>query len=123
MKEHEQWLTSLGERLKSEREKQGLTQQALAVKANTKQDYIAQIERGSRNPSLRTFMNILFGLDISADYLIYGNDTKAKDMEVLIRDIVSFLSRRSVESVIVYYDVMRFLSKYIDSDNDRVLSK
>ena len=118
MTPQDQWLTSLGKRLKTEREKQGLTQQALADKANTKQDYIAQIERGSRNPSLRTFMNILSGLDISADYLIYGNDAKTEGMDVVMHDVISFLSRRSIESVTAYYDVIRFMSKFIDSKND-----
>ena len=69
------WLTNFGQRLKSERERQNMTQQTLAIKANTKQDYIAQIERGARNPSLRTLINILSALDISADYLIYGYDS------------------------------------------------
>jgi transcriptional regulator with XRE-family HTH domain len=64
MTTQEKWLSDLGARLKAEREKQGLTQQILAGKANTKQDYIAQLERGSRSPSLRTFMNILSALDM-----------------------------------------------------------
>ena len=115
MTNHSEWLTGLGARLKNERENRGLTQQALADKANTKQDYIAQIERGARNPSLRTFMNILFGLDISADYLIYGVDSQCEDKVLLINDIVSFLSRRSIDDISVYYDIIRFLSKYIDN--------
>jgi len=94
-----------------------LTQQALADKANTKQDYIAQIERGSRNPSLRTFMNILSGLDISSDYLIYGITNKQKnESEGVIGDFISFLQRRTAKDISEYYAVMRFLSKYIDTD-------
>ena len=119
MKKHDKWLSDLGSRLKTEREKQGLTQQALAVKASTKQDYIAQLERGSRNPSLRTFMNILSALDISADYLIYGTSKERTDaMAELLNDFSSFLSRRSVEDVTTYYEIVRFMSKYIDTDGD-----
>jgi len=117
MKNQDQWLSELGTRLKTEREKQGLTQQALADKANTKQDYIAQIERGSRNPSLRTFMNILSGLDISSDYLIYGiSDEQKSESEGVISDFVRFLQRRTAKDVSAYYEVVRFLSKYIDTD-------
>jgi len=114
MKKQDQWLSDLGTRLKAEREKQGLTQQTLARKASTKQDYIAQLERGSRNPSLRTLMNILSALDISADYLIYGTSKERTDaMAVLLNDFTSFLSRRSVGDVAAYYDIVRFISKYV----------
>jgi len=119
MEVKEKWLSDLGVRLKSEREKQGLTQQALAGKANTKQDYLAQLERGSRNPSLRTFMNILSALDISADYLIYGTSKeRAEAMDGILNDFNSFLSRRSVADVTAYYEIVRFMSKYVDTDND-----
>jgi len=120
LKDQEKWLSDLGIRLKTEREKRGLTQQALADKAGTKQDYIAQIERGTRNPSLRTFMNILSGLDISADYLIYGVTGEKKDaLEGIIDDFVSFLSRRNVADVAHYYEIVQFMSKYIDSDGSK----
>lgn len=119
MKEQEKWLSDLGARIKAEREKQGLTQQSLAGKASTKQDYIAQLERGSRNPSLRTFMNILSALDISADYLIYGTSKeRAEAMDGLLNDFTSFLSRRSVADVASYYEIIRFMSKYVDTNGD-----
>lgn len=119
MKSQSQWLSELGIRLKAERAKQNLTQQALADKANTKQDYIAQLERGSRNPSLRTFMNILSALDISADYLIYGTSKERTDaMTGLLNDFNSFLSRRRVEDASAYYEIVRFLSKYVDTDRN-----
>jgi transcriptional regulator with XRE-family HTH domain len=103
MKTQEKWLSDLGSRLKDEREKQGLTQQTLAGKANTKQDYIAQLERGSRNPSLRTFMNILSALDISVDYLLYGT---SKERTEAMAEVAS------------YYEIVRFMSKYVDTDGD-----
>jgi transcriptional regulator with XRE-family HTH domain len=96
MKNQDQWLSELGIRLKTEREKQGLTQQALADKAKTKQDYIAQIERGARNPTLRTFMNILSGLDISADYLMYGDTSERQGaMSGVVKDFTSLVQSRT----------------------------
>jgi transcriptional regulator with XRE-family HTH domain len=119
MEKQERWLSDIGTRLKSERKKQGLTQQALAEKSSTKQDYIAQIERGSRNPSLRTFMNILSSLDVSTDYLIYGTSkARNNEMEGLMNDFYSFFSRRSVNDVAAYYEIVRFMSKYVDTDSD-----
>ena len=114
MNQHEQWLENFGARIKAEREKQGLTQQALAAKANTKQDYIAQIERGARNPTLRTFVNILSGLDISADYLIYGTEQTEGEKEDVLNDFIAFLSRRDTDKIVAYYEIVRLMSKYIE---------
>ncbi|MCL2611302.1 MAG: helix-turn-helix domain-containing protein [Defluviitaleaceae bacterium] len=114
MKETEQWLIDFGSRLKAEREKQKLTQHALAVKAKTKQDYIAQIERGLRNPSLKTLMNILLALDISADHLIYGsNEKKYNEIDGVMKEFNDFMTRRSIEEISSYYEIVRFLSKYM----------
>ena len=116
MSNQEKWLFDLGVRIKSEREKQGLIQQALAMKANTKQDYIAQLERGTRNPSLRTFMNILLALEISADHLIFGvSNSCDSELTSLIDDFTNFMIRRKAKEVAAYYDIVRFMSKYIES--------
>ena len=118
MEKKEIWLHDIGARIKVEREKQGLTQQALAAKANTKQDYIAQLERGSRNPSLRTFMNLLSGLDISADYLIYGaNKDCSNGKNELLGDFMRFMSRRNEKDIADYFRLVRFLSEFVDSKN------
>ena len=119
MKNPEKWLSEFGQRIKAEREKQGMTQQALADKAHTKQDYIAQIERGARNPSLRTFINIQLALDISADNLIYGHSNEtATETDMLIKDFISFLSRKNASDILAHYEIARFLSKYIGVGDD-----
>ena len=117
MQKQEQWLFDFGMRLKNEREKQGLTQSTLAKKSNTKPDYIAQIERGSRNPSLRTFINVLSALDVSADYLIFdATEEGTEEMQIILRDITSFISRRNTKEAGKYYEMIRFMSKYIDDE-------
>lgn len=123
MEKKEEWLEKFGQRLRSEREKQNMTQQGLAVKARTKQDYIAQIERGARNPSLRTLLNILTALDVSADYLIYGVDISKddkSDKDGILRDFVSFLAKRDITDICSYYEVVKYLSKYIEKHSDNV---
>jgi len=121
MNRQNQWLIEFGARLKAEREKLGLTQNALAEKAHTKQDYIAQIERGARNPSLRTLLNILSALDISADHLLYGavrekDGRMASIKESTLKNLNGFLARRDAAKVAAYYDIVRFLSKYVDDN-------
>jgi len=124
MRKQQNQQKDFGKRLKHEREKQNLTQQALAAKAHTKQDYIAQLERGARNPTLNTLMNILSALDVSADRLLQGVDeeddfgSEKSEREVVLKDFVDFLSRRDTKDILVYYDIVRFVSRYLEAGND-----
>jgi len=118
MKNKDHLLQEFGKRLKAERAMRGLTQQALAKKAYTKQDYIAQIERGARSPSLRTLMNILLALDVSADYLLYGaNKEQGCESTLIIDKFISFLSSRNIGEIKSYYEIVKFLSTYIERNN------
>ena len=118
-KQSEQWLAEFGSRLKSERERQGLTQKIVAERANTKQEYVAQIESGTRNPSLRTIINIISALDVSADYLIFGaHKGKSDGMEHIINEFTGFLMKRDVEKVTAYFEIVRFHSKFVDTHQE-----
>lgn len=56
------------------REAKGLTQQELAHAAGMKQPRIAEIERGSANPTLLTLARIAHALGVGADRLIAEPD-------------------------------------------------
>jgi len=124
MGEQQNQQKDFGKRLKHEREKQNLTQQTLAAKAHTKQDYIAQLERGARNPTLNTLKNILSALDVSADSLLQRVDESDElgsdkpEREVALKDFIDFLSRRDTKDILVYYDIVRFISRYLETGND-----
>jgi len=112
----EKWLIEFGARLRAERERRGMTQKVVAERANTKQEYVAQLERGARNPSLRTVINIISALEVSADAIIFGaTKEKAEGMEAIINDFTDFLMKRDITKVTAYYEVVKFHSKYIDS--------
>ena len=52
----------LGERLKEERKKAGLTQEQLAQKIGTKKSYISRVENGHADIQLSTLLKIFQGL-------------------------------------------------------------
>lgn len=52
----------LGHLLKSARERQGLSQRRLALRAGTSQDAISRIERGSEAPTLERFEQLMLAL-------------------------------------------------------------
>lgn len=52
----------IGEQLKSERNKAGLTQEELAEKIGTKKSYISRIEKGRADIQLSTLVKLFHGL-------------------------------------------------------------
>jgi XRE family transcriptional regulator, regulator of sulfur utilization len=62
---------TIGEKIKAWRKKKGLTQDALAKKADIPYTSLAKIESDViKNPSLQTIMKISKGLEITLDELV-----------------------------------------------------
>lgn len=66
----------IGERLKKERIKRGLSQQQLGDMLGVTKVSICGYETGTRTPTLETFLDILKILDLTPDYLL-GRDIDA----------------------------------------------
>ena len=63
-------LKSMGQKIKSAREKKGYTQEQLAERLNLSVQHISVIERGVKAPKLETFVRIANELDVNADFLL-----------------------------------------------------
>ena len=77
-----------GQRLREQRQNQGLTMEQLAEKANLSTNFIGAIERGLKEPSLSTLISILNALDIPADVLLrdyVGTASHVTDEEICKR--------------------------------------
>jgi len=66
-------------RLREERKKRGITQEALARRLNCDPKTISDIETGRRNPSFEMFINICYALDLDANYILYGKKNKENE--------------------------------------------
>lgn len=62
--------TLLGQRIREQRRKKGWTMDKLAEKADQSVNYVGDLERGVKTPSLDTFIRIVEALDVPADVLI-----------------------------------------------------
>ena len=62
--------SALGKRIRESRIQKGLTQQALAERAQIGVVYISEIERGIKMPSLNIFLRLVDALEVSADYIL-----------------------------------------------------
>jgi transcriptional regulator, XRE family len=58
-------LTSIGHKIKVLRNEQGLSQEKLALKAEIDRTYLASVELGKRNLSIKSLEKILNALEIS----------------------------------------------------------
>mgnify|MGYP002520686058 FL=1 len=63
-------LKQLGNRLKTKREQLHLTQEEFAAKCKLTKNYIGMLERGERNPSYLTLLQIARNLKVSLKELI-----------------------------------------------------
>ncbi len=63
-------LSAIGDTLRAERTEQGLTLKQVAEGAHVSVSYLAEIERGEKDPSSRVLENIARGLDMEISELL-----------------------------------------------------
>lgn len=68
MEEH--WKRALGRQLRRLRRSQGLTQYELGERAGLHMNYISDVERGKRNPSLTALCQLAWGLGVKVRDLV-----------------------------------------------------
>ncbi len=68
-------------RIKLTRKGQDLTQEMLAEKAGVSQHYIYEIEAGRKAMSIHSFASSYYCIDVSADYLLFGDGQRIFDVD------------------------------------------
>lgn len=63
-------LTAIGETLRAERNERGLTLKQVAEGAHVSVSYLAEIERGEKDPSSRVLESIASGLEVEVSDLL-----------------------------------------------------
>jgi len=61
---------TMGDRIKESRKNHRWTQEQLAEKVDVSLEYISEIERALKMPSMQLFIKLVEVLDVSADYLL-----------------------------------------------------
>ena len=67
---HKHILEKFGQRLQQTRKSKGITQEELAAKISMDRTYIGLIERGGRNPTVRTLYKIAKALKVNSSELL-----------------------------------------------------
>ena len=68
----------IGSRIREQRKRLRMSQEQFAEKTNITSTYLSEIERGKKMPSIATLVNIVNGLEISADILLRDTVDAAK---------------------------------------------
>lgn len=79
MVKNEYYMVSLGERIKSEREKQKLSMRKLASMSQTHHNTIYRIEHGQGNPELSVLVKICDALEVDPGDLLRGLSSRRKN--------------------------------------------
>lgn len=119
---------NIGSRIRSEREKLGLSREKFAEIVGLSTYYIGQIERGDRNMSLETLFKISESLNISVDYILKGHiqymenilaleaveDNYKEEIDVNIKELLSLLSGTSRENIELIKEITKLLLPYVN---------
>ena len=94
-------LCAIGARIKTARERAGLTQEDLAAELEMSPTHISVLERGVKAPKLETLVNIANTLHVSTDMLLqdvvhYAADGIASELS----SAVSRLSKKDQERIL-----------------------
>ena len=60
----------LGRNVREWRKRRGLSQEELALETDMKRSYVSDIERGTRNPSIRAIARLALALKVEPDVLL-----------------------------------------------------
>ena len=76
-------LDAFGQAVRLRREARGLSQEALAERAGLHRTYIGGIERGERNPTLKSICTVAEALEVGASALL-------SDAESMVRPLTQY---------------------------------
>ncbi|MDI7246196.1 MAG: helix-turn-helix transcriptional regulator [Bacillota bacterium] len=90
----------IGDKLRSIREKLGLTQAEVAAKAGVSAALIGQIELGRVSPSLKTINKVASALGVSPCYLVLDNEGMDEIVPAMSKDLRDMLQDSNVQMLL-----------------------
>lgn len=96
--------SSIGKNIRRCRKQKGITQEVLSEIADISPNYLGNIERGEKTPSLETLVAILNGLGVSADVILH--DVVEADYDVTVSLLNEKLNKLSPKDRARIFDVV-----------------
>ena len=105
----------IGERLRSIREGMQMTREEFSEKIDITDSFLGQIERGERALSVKTLKKVIKYTGVSADYLLFGKDSKNNTIEK-INNILTINSNNITSDFIYQNYLKKIKNKFIGQD-------
>ena len=102
----------LGQRIRQERLKLGLTQARIAEDTDISEAYMGQIERGERNLALDTLIRLANRLGASVDYLLKDSVDDSNDN--ILNQFRQLIENKSMEHKQLVLDVVKTILSHLD---------
>lgn len=104
----------IGQRIRNNRTKLGLSQEKLAELAGCHTTYIGQLERGEKNATIESIEKIANALQIPLSTLFEKlGSTKSADKDIAL-DCYEFISAKTKEEQEYIYNLLLQIDKYKD---------
>ncbi|MCI8610770.1 MAG: helix-turn-helix transcriptional regulator [Clostridiales bacterium] len=105
----------IGKKIKETRKNQNISRAALSESAAITEQYLGEIERGKRIPSLEVYVNLVNTLQISSDVCL--RSSKCNSLHYIyneILEIVTLLQKLSQTQVSMILSVIKILVSYME---------
>ena len=104
----------LGERIREERRKLGLTQAQLAEDVDISDTYMGSIERGERSLTLDTLVRLVNRLGVTVDYLLA--DSVANSDANIMEQFKQIIDNQPMDRKQMAINVLRTIFSYFDQE-------
>ena len=99
---------ALGQRIRTERRRRDLTQEKLAELADISNSFLGHIERGGRTLSVQTLVNLARALNMSTEYILFGEDIcHPSSLPLEVQDAINNMAGNQRK---VFLDVIKTLA-------------
>lgn len=102
----------IGERIMNIREAMGLTREALAEHAHLSGKFLYEIETGKKSFSIDTLKKISKALDVSSDYILFGEPALKHNLSKIIAIINKYDNEQISDLAEILEAVYKLSKKY-----------
>ncbi|MCL6611954.1 MAG: helix-turn-helix transcriptional regulator [Peptococcaceae bacterium] len=102
------------DRIKSLRLRLGISQSELARRAGYSHEFISQVERGVKSPSIKALQKISLGLGVTPSVLMESNLSEAESEEKIKHEVVKMVDRLPVDKLRIIRDLLAVFPEYQD---------
>lgn len=108
----------IGHRIREERLRLNLTQEALAEDVELTTAYIGQVERGERNLTLENLIKVANRLGVTVDYLL--TDSVNADRDTTVIQLSQLLNGRSLNEKELAVSLIKTLFSHLDRASENM---